>query len=124
MCVSPTYLAVEVTLLVLLVYTIILIPVALLGLACFGLAVLYGWLACGIALGKWVNQQLTGGISKRWAVFGGTFCFILLLNALTAIPRAGAIFGILAAATALGAVFLTRFGLRRFIPESTADLPT
>ena len=47
---------------------------------------------------------------------------MLLLNAITAIPRIGGIFGILITATGLGAVFLTRFGLRRFTPESEVNL--
>jgi hypothetical protein len=110
------------SLLVLLAYTIILIPVALLGLASLGLAVIYGWLACGITLGNWAASQIKAEFGKHWAAFGGTMFFILLLNALTAIPRAGGIFGILVAATGLGAVFLTRFGLHRFIPEGELDL--
>ena len=106
------------SLLVLLAYTIILIPVALLGLACLGLAVIYGWLACGIALGNWVVPRIKTAIGTNWTAFVGTSIFILILNAITAIPQAGGIFGIFVAATGLGAVFLTRFGLRRFVPES------
>jgi hypothetical protein len=106
------------SLLVLLAYTIILIPVALLGLVCLSLAMLYGWLACGIFLGNWVVPRLKAGIGERWTAFIGSSIFILILNAITAIPRAGGILGILVAAIGLGAVFLTRFGLRRFTPES------
>lgn len=105
------------TLLALMAYTILLIPVAVLGLAILGLAVIYGWLACGIALGRWAAPRLNPGISTGWAAFSATLIFVLFLNAITAIPRVGGILGILVAATGLGAVFLTRFGLRRFIPE-------
>ena len=109
------------SLLVLLAYTIILIPVALLGLVLLSLAVIYGWLACGIALGRWATSHLKAAIGPRVAAFGGTLVFVLLINALTAIPRAGGIFGVLAATTGLGAVFLTRFGFRRFIPETSKE---
>jgi hypothetical protein len=112
------------SLLVLLAYTIILIPVALLGLFSLGLAVTYSWVACGISLGNWAASRLKVEYGKHWAVFSGTMFFILLLNALTAVPRAGGIFGIFVAATGLGAVFLTRFGIHRFIPESANDLST
>ena len=111
------------SLLVLLAYSILLIPVALLGLAILGLSVIYGWLACGIALGRWFREHLKIGVGPCWAIFGSTFIFVLFLNVMTAIPGIGGIFGIMVAAIGLGSVFLTRFGLRRFIPESAIPCP-
>lgn len=111
------------SLLVLLAYSILLIPVALLGLAILGLSVIYGWLACGIALGRWFREHLKIGVGPYWAIFGSTFIFVLFLNVMTAIPGIGGIFGIMVAAIGLGSVFLTRFGLRRFIPESAIPCP-
>jgi hypothetical protein len=110
---------VTLSLIVLMAYTILLIPVALLGIALLGLAIVYGWIVYGVALGRFAAQHFGERISLRWAVFGGTFMFSLLLSLIAAIPLVGGTIGILVASAALGAVFLTRFGLHRFIPETT-----
>jgi len=39
------------------------------------------------------------------------------LELLSSIPQIGGLIGIVFAMVGLGAVFLTRFGLRRFVPE-------
>lgn len=106
------------SLVVLLAYTILLIPVALLGVGFMGLAIVYGWIAGGTALGAWAvglsRLQMRPGTER----FLGTFALMLVLNALSAIPGIGGMLGILMGVVGLGAVFLTRFGLRRFIPEA------
>jgi hypothetical protein len=107
------------TLVVLMAYTILLIPVAILGIAIIGIALIYGWIVYGVALGRFVAQRLNLKLSTRQIIFGGTFTFMLLISVITAIPFIGGLIGILFASTALGAVFLTRFGLRRFIPETS-----
>ncbi|HKJ27534.1 MAG TPA: hypothetical protein VJ965_07845 [Anaerolineales bacterium] len=109
---------VGITLVVVTAYTILLIPVALLGLVLLGTAVIFGWIACFIALGPIAAHYLKINLSSNWIVFGGTFVGMMLLSIITEIPIAGGIIGILIASTSLGAVFLTRFGIRRFIPES------
>jgi hypothetical protein len=108
---------VALTLMVLMAYTILLIPVALLGIAIIGIALMYGWIVYSVALGRFLARRLKLKLSARQVVFGGTFIFMLLINLITAIPFVGGLIGILLASAALGAVFLTRFGLRRFIPE-------
>jgi uncharacterized protein (DUF983 family) len=105
-------------LVVLMAYTILLIPVALLGIAIIGIALMYGWIVYGVALGRFVAQRLKLKLSAWQVVFGGTFIFMLLISLITEIPIVGGLIGILIASAALGAVFLTRFGLRRFIPET------
>jgi hypothetical protein len=109
---------VALTLVVLMAYTILLIPVALLGIAIIGIALMYGWIVYGVALGRFVAQRLKLKLSAWQVVFGGTFIFMLLISLITEIPIVGGLIGILIASAALGAVFLTRFGLRRFIPET------
>jgi hypothetical protein len=109
---------VALTLVVLMAYTILLIPVAILGICAMGIALMYGWIVYGLALGRFLAQRLNLGISSRRVVFGGPFVFMLLMSLITEIPVVGGLIGILIASAALGAVFLTRFGLRRFIPET------
>ena len=109
------------SLLVLLAYTILLIPVALLGLVIFALAIVYGWATYGVALGRIIGRYLKQEISPTWTTFGGAFMFTLLFNLVTAIPIVGGVIGILVSLAGLGAVFLTRFGMRRFIPATNVD---
>lgn len=115
---------VGVSLLVLLAYTIILIPVALLGMVVMGVAIFYSWVTYGMALGRLANRLSHGRLTSRACAFWGTFVFMLLLNALVVIPAVGSIFGILTAVLGLGAVFLTRFGMRRFIPADQWEQET
>lgn len=109
---------VGITLVVVIAYTILLIPVALLGLVLLGTAIVFGWVACGIALGRMAAHHLKIAISPNQFIFLTTFAAMVMLNIITVIPMVGGIIGILAASISLGAVFLTRFGMRRFIPES------
>jgi hypothetical protein len=109
---------VGVSLLVLLAYTILLIPVALLGLGLLGISIVYGWASYGIALGRFAARYFDNQVHTGWLTFVSVFIFMLFLNLLTAIPIIGGILGILISIGGLGAVFLTRFGMRRFIPES------
>lgn len=105
------------SLVVLLAYTILLIPVALLGFAVMVFSVVWGWIAMGIRLGKWTADRYPGFIRERTAIAGVTFLFFIFLNLLNLIPFAGGILGITVALVSLGGVFLTRFGFRRFVPE-------
>ena len=106
------------TLLVLMAYTIILLPVSFLGLGLLGLAVIYSWAACGRSLGHWVSEKLDLAVGPRWSAFGGTVVFFLIINILGAIPAVGGLISLLAAAAGLGSVYLTRFGIRKFIPQT------
>jgi hypothetical protein len=105
------------TLIVLLAYTIVLIPVALLGFFILVFSMVYGWIAFALFLGQLVAAQLAAS-KPRWFVFGSVFIVFLAMNMVGAIPAAGGIASILFGIISLGAVFLTRFGLRRFIPEN------
>jgi len=107
------------TLLVLLAYTIVLIPVAILGSLLMGSAVLFSWIAWGVNFSRSLVKHFNLKISSGLAAFLGSALFILLLNLLTLIPWVGGYLGLVFAIIGLGAVFLTRFGIRRFTP---ADL--
>lgn len=108
---------------ILLIITICLAPIALLGwLALFG-AGIYGWLA----IGQLVGQRLAGalkmtGVNPALTGALGTFILTLTSSLLTIIPCIGGIIGGLLAVGGLGAVLLTRFGTRVYLPPSGAPL--
>jgi hypothetical protein len=109
---------VGISLLVSMAYTILLIPVALLGLLVLGAAVAIGWIAWGTVLGQFVFHLFKIGLGPGWAAFAGTVVFGLAQAGLSLIPTLGAVLNLLIALTGFGAVFLTRFGLQRFRPQA------
>jgi hypothetical protein len=113
---------VGVSLLVTMAYTILLIPVALLGLLALGAALAIGWIAWGTLLGQWLFRFLKLGLGIGWAAFAGTLVFGLAQAGLALIPALGSILNLLIALTGFGAVFLTRFGLQRFRPHAGEGL--
>lgn len=106
------------SLLVLMAFTVILIPVVLLGALFFGALILYGWVSIGTEIGRrlacWRGWQLRPAASA----FLGTLVFILLVNGSEFIPVIGSVVQVLAASVGLGAVLLTRFGMRTFSPAT------
>ena len=113
---------VGISLLVTIAYTILLIPVTLLGLFGLGAAVLYGWISLGVMAGQFGARMLNWRLSPSLTAFLGTLAFMLVLELLSSIPTLGGIVGMGVAAVGLGAVSLTRFGLHRFVPASQPDL--
>lgn len=110
--------------LVMIAFTIILIPVAVLGILVGLLAIAYGWIAMGSAVGRWLARHLTRELSPPSLAALGTFVFLLALDALGSIPLVGDTVAMLLTAAAFGAVILTRFGIRPFVPATypAADL--
>ena len=113
---------VGISLLVTMAYTILLIPVSLLGLLALGLGVVTGWIGLGVRAGSWAAHRLGRPLSPARSAFLGTLGFILLLELLSALPGVGGLLGIVVAATGLGAVSLTRFGLQRFVPVGEEEI--
>lgn len=109
---------VGVSLLVTMAYTVLLIPVTLLGLFVLGAAVLYGWVGIGVSVSRLWVRLAKRPMKAPGAAFVGTLLFVLGVEMLSAIPAIGGLIGIAAALVGSGAVFLTRFGLRRFVPQA------
>lgn len=107
---------VGVSLLVTMAYTIVLIPVTLLGLAALGVAVLYGWIGLGTEVGRLAAQALSRPLRPPAAAFTGTLAVMLALELASALPAVGGLLAISLALLGLGAAALTRFGLRPFTP--------
>ena len=103
-------------LLVVMAFTLILIPVTLLGFVVGFLALGYGYIGIGSGLGRWGAARWRPGWSRALAACLGTFAFVLGIDLLSLLPALGGAIGILAALVSLGAVLLTRFGLREFVP--------
>jgi hypothetical protein len=104
------------TLLVMMAFTIVLLPLVLI----LGLLVFLIWglgiISLGAQLGRWLAEQLRRPLSPGWATFGGT----LLLMGLYALPWIG---GLLLSGTAVllfGAVLLSRFGTQSYEPPAIA----
>ena len=115
---------VGISLLVTLAYTILLIPVTLLGLFLLVVAVLYGWIALGVRVGRLGSRLLKRPVAPSLAAFSGTAFTVLVLTLLSSLPWIGGLLGLASASIGLGAVSLTRFGLQRFTPSTPETLST
>lgn len=116
-------------LLVMIAFTMILLPLSLLGLLIGFFVVGYGWAAIGGHLGRLVGRGLKRlgwreeSFSLPWATFVGTLLWMYLLQVLEWIPIVGFAFFVLALAVGVGAVLLTRFGWQRYVPRPVALPP-
>lgn len=105
------------SLLVLMAFTVILIPVTVLAVLLTGAVVLYAWIALGAALGHWLRRRFERQWSTPLATAIGAFVFMAVTDLLVFIPFVGGWIGILATVVGVGAIFLTRLGLRPFEPS-------
>jgi len=102
------------TLLVLFVYmafTLILLPVAIIGLFAEFLVILYGQVVFGYLLGTHLPIERDGV-----ATVAGIAGFLLVLEVLGVVPYLGGIAQLAVAVVGFGAVLNTYFGLQRFDP--------
>jgi hypothetical protein len=99
-----------------MIVTLILIPVAALVVFLGALLLVLAWLFGVIALGYEVGERFTRSINQTWApVFTagfGTFFVMLIGGALGEIPCVGWVVPTLIGLVAIGAVAITRFGVR------------
>jgi hypothetical protein len=112
--------------LLILLVTIILSPVALLGAVMIALAWLFGI----IALGQEVGERFTRAISQTWSApvtaGSGTFLLMLVTGVVGLVPCLGWLAPFLVGLVAVGSVALTLFGSRRYPQVLTAvpvDVP-
>lgn len=107
-------------LLVALVITVILIPVALLGVFALALAGIFAWIALGYELGErmaqWFKMQWAAPISAGV----GTLVLTLVVRLIGIIPCVGWMVGFLLLIWALGAVILSRFGTQIYTNRPAA----
>jgi hypothetical protein len=108
-----------VLLIVVLAITICLSPVSLIGGVVLGAALIFGWVAIGLEVGR----RLAIAFKRDWQLATqaglGTLLLSFVVYAVGIIPCIGFVFGVVLWAAGLGAVILTRFGGQ----ESPAALP-
>lgn len=105
-------------LLIILLITICLAPVGIVGFLLLGLAVLYGWIALGLEVGR----RLETSLKQHWAppVSAGIGTFILSLvgSLVGIIPCVGWVLPFLVSMIGLGGVLISRFGTQGNYPTS------
>jgi hypothetical protein len=106
------------SLLVQMAFTILLIPVSMLGLILFGLAAGYGWIAIGLVIGEALFSRLPIEFTPTIRTVSGTFLVMLFQSLLLSFPIGGLVLAVLINLIGLGSVSLTRFGLQEFVPHS------
>jgi hypothetical protein len=107
-------------LLVAMVSTIVLIPVALVGGVGFAIAIGFGWLAWGTVIGRALERRALVPHGAA-AVAIGTAVFAVAQGAVAELPWFGGAVALTASVVGLGAVVLTGFGMRRFVPEGADE---
>ena len=107
-------------LLVLMAFTIVLIPVTVVGTLALGATLAYGGIAWGVAVGQWLAAW-RGRRAGPAAAFVGTLVFTLMAAGLARVPMVGDVIGLALTLVGLGAVLLTRFGWRTFTPSQLVD---
>ncbi len=103
---------------VVMAFTVILIPVALLVLVFGVIAAGYAWSAYGTLLGKLLAPYLP--LKSRYSLITllGTFAFVLVMTAIQIVPVIGSALVIAMAGTGIGAVLITRLGTQRYVARS------
>jgi hypothetical protein len=108
---------------VLVAFTIILLPLSLLYFILFGLTLLYGWVVVGSEVGKRFAGAVNNGWSPALQAGIGTFALVFLVGTFgfMSLGGFGALLGIVISSVGLGAVLLTRFGTRDYIPPPSSS---
>jgi cytoskeletal protein CcmA (bactofilin family) len=106
---------------VIMAFTLILIPVSVIGVMVGFFSVGYGWIGIGIRIGRWFRDWRGWENRPGMQAFVGTLLLVLPLNLVALIPYIGDVINLLLISISLGAVILTRFGLREFVPAGEAE---
>ncbi len=106
------------SLLVLMAYTIILIPLTLVGFFAMLAATTYGAVPYAIFIGRWISRRLKWNLSLAMQAVLGMAVLVLLVEVSRLIPIVSFVLPLLLFTTSFGAVLLTRFGFRQFIPPN------
>ena len=104
-----------------LTITVIFIPLTVLGMIVFGIALLFSWLAIGSLVGqRMLAASVVRGTSPAVAAAIGVFVLTLVFRILQLAPGFGFLFtafGGLVLSAGLGAVIMTRFGSRSYAAQ-------
>jgi hypothetical protein len=106
--------AVTPALLVLMAFTVVLLPVTTLGIVLMLLVSSYAQVALGWALGQQFRRWW--GWTERRATFAGVVVLLVVLWLLRLVPFVGDALFLIVVVVAVGAVLLTRFGTTAYQP--------
>ena len=106
---------------VLMAITICLIPFSFLLFVALALAMMMGWIALGLEVGR----RLMAGFNSKWTpsiqAWVGTFTLSVVVGMVAWVPCIGWLAGFLVAILGLGAVVLTRFGTQVYPLETALE---
>jgi hypothetical protein len=114
-------------LLIILVITICLIPVALIGILLLVAAIIFGWIAVGYEIGQRLARAFKWSLEPAPAAGLGTLLVWAVANGIAFIPCVGWLAPLVVGAVGLGGVLLTRFGRKDYptlAPSAEVALPT
>ncbi len=105
-------------LIVLMAYTLVLIPISLISFPLLLLVTTYGAVPYALILGRWVMHRLGWEKSRSFQAAFGMILLILLIESFRLIPVIGSLIGLLFLATSFGAALLTKMGFQQFVSEN------
>ena len=107
--------------LLLMIVTVLLIPMAALAVLALGVVLLYGWIAIGYELGRKIGELFHSTWAPAVNAGIGTLILVLVTSAASLIPCLGAVIIVLISLFAIGSVVMARFGSARYrpIPRTT-----
>ena len=112
----------QVVLTVILAITIILIPVAFIGLLILAFAVAFGWIAIGLEVGQRISRMFHQDWALPLSAALGTFVLNFVANGIGFIDCVGWLVPFLIGILGLGAVLLSRFGTQPYPPTETSPV--
>ena len=111
-------------LIVLMAITIIGIPLSFLTVVAMVIAVVFGWIAIGVEVGRRMVEAFEWDLHPAASAGIGTLAVGFVVGGIGLIPCVGWLAPLLVGSAGLGAVILTRFGSREYQTASaTAELP-
>ena len=111
-------------LILLMAITIIGLPLSFLAVVALVVAVVFGWIAIGVEVGRRMVEAFNWEIHPAAAAGIGTLAVGFVIGGIGLIPCVGWLAPLLVGSAGLGAVILTRFGSREYQTASaTAELP-
>jgi hypothetical protein len=110
-------------LLIVLAITIILSPVSLLGAVLLVVAGVFGWIVIGMEVGKRLVEAFKWEMHPAAAAGIGTLMMSLVVGGVGLVPCIGWLATFVVGAVGLGAVLLTRFGSREYLPAAQPAAP-
>jgi hypothetical protein len=97
-----------------LIVTILLIPLSIIGITIYSIAMLFGWISLGYTIGKKLFASSSQSLSPALLAGLGTIFLTAVARLGAVIPCVGWLIGAVLSLFGLGAVILTRFGTREY----------